>query len=142
MSLLYPEIIRKSRIIYIIPGKLGGRKLIIVERIRKLIEQNGITVNSFQKKMGFSNSLIKSWETNDPSAYKVIQIADYFGVSVDYLLGRTDEMLPPNTSLQLPDEVSELIRYIQESSLNSKEALYFTGIIKGYQELNKARTIL
>ena len=40
---------------------------------------------------GLWESTIRKWDKNAPSVDKVMLIADYFKVSVDYLIGRTDE---------------------------------------------------
>jgi len=38
---------------------------------------------------------IKKWETQEPSAIKIAKVADFFNISVDYLLGRTNDTSPP-----------------------------------------------
>lgn len=64
---------------------------IIYERIDQLCKENKISINKLESILGFSASSIQKLKTtNSPSVDKVAKIADYFGVSVDYLIGRSD----------------------------------------------------
>ena len=61
----------------------------IYDRIRLLASEKNISIRELEIKLGFSNGLLRSWNksTNTASLEKV---ANYFDVSVDYLLGRTN----------------------------------------------------
>lgn len=64
---------------------------ILYSRIKELCDKKGITITKLESDLGFGNSSIKKWkQTTSPSVDKVIKIASYFDVSVDYLLGRSD----------------------------------------------------
>lgn len=64
---------------------------ILYQRIRELCSKKGISISRLESDLGFGNSSIKKWEkTSSPSVDKIIKVASYFDVSVDYLLGRTD----------------------------------------------------
>lgn len=55
----------------------------------KLCVQRGISPNGVCKDLGFSNATATHWKQGaKPNNNTVKRIADYFGVSVDYLLGR------------------------------------------------------
>lgn len=58
----------------------------ITDRIRTLAEKDGISFNALEKKVGLGKSVIYRWNENTPSADKLKMVADYFGVTVDYLL--------------------------------------------------------
>lgn len=60
----------------------------LVETIKKLCLSTGDTFASLEKKLGFGNATIRKWDDATPSGDRLAKIADYFGVSVDYLLGR------------------------------------------------------
>jgi len=62
------------------------------ERIKILRLEKKLTQIEFAKKLNMSNGTIGSWETGAvlPSVSVLIKIADFFEVSTDYLLGRTD----------------------------------------------------
>lgn len=52
-----------------------------------------LTAYKISKETGISDRLIGYWRKGDklPGAENLITLANYFGISVDYLLGRTDE---------------------------------------------------
>ena len=60
-----------------------------IETINKLLEQKGISASRMMKELGFSSGLYSQWKkgAQKPSADKLQKIADYFNVSVDYILG-------------------------------------------------------
>lgn len=60
----------------------------LVENIQKLCESSGISISALQKELSFSSGSIYKWDKNSPSVDKLCMVADYFNVSVDYLLGR------------------------------------------------------
>lgn len=64
---------------------------ILYQRIKTLCERNKISIAKLESELGFGNSSIKKWERiSSPSIDKIVKVAGYFDVSVDYLLGRTD----------------------------------------------------
>lgn len=63
----------------------------IKERIKNLAEANGETLASIEKKLEIGNGTIGRWDVSAPTADRLQAIADYFDVSVDYLLGRESE---------------------------------------------------
>lgn len=62
------------------------------ERIRVLREKADISREEFAKKIGITYAALSKYETGKRAPdYEVLQkIADYFEVSTDYLLGRTE----------------------------------------------------
>lgn len=60
------------------------------ERIKELAKSRGITLGSLEEKLGLSRNSIYTIKNKKPSAERLQLIADYFHVSTDYLLGRTD----------------------------------------------------
>ena len=61
-------------------------------RLDELIKENKINYNQLSKNMSFHRTYIYEWmrEGTLPSIEYLFEIADYFKVSPDYLLGRTD----------------------------------------------------
>lgn len=62
----------------------------MVQEIKALCKENGITVQGLALHFGWGANSINRWDDNRPSVDKVIRVADYFGVSMDYLCGRID----------------------------------------------------
>ena len=57
--------------------------------VNDLCKQKGISFRQLEKTLGYATSTISTWDDHRPSIDKVAAVADYFGVSIDYLLGRT-----------------------------------------------------
>lgn len=60
------------------------------ERIKELAKSRGISLGLLEDKLGLSRNSIYTIKNKKPSAERLQLIADYFHVSTDYLLGRTD----------------------------------------------------
>jgi len=64
----------------------------IAFHIKSLCKERKITVKKLLSDCGIRNSLISDMVSRDwtPSVKIIINIAEYFGVSIDYLVGRTE----------------------------------------------------
>lgn len=61
------------------------------ERIKNLCKDRKISINDLENSLGYSKNTLYRLKTQTPGADKLEVIADYFDVSTDYLLGRTDK---------------------------------------------------
>lgn len=82
-------------------------------RIKELREEKGLSQSEVAKAIGGTQSNLAKWEKGSvqPGAEFIKKLADFFNVSADYLLGRTDDLgaaMP--VSQKLPDDESELLR--------------------------------
>ena len=62
----------------------------LFERIKKLSEERGKTIKDVAIELGFGENYFYRWKKQSPSSAYLDQVANYFNVSTDYLLGRTD----------------------------------------------------
>ncbi|HEK9625835.1 TPA: helix-turn-helix transcriptional regulator, partial [Streptococcus equi subsp. equi] len=53
-------------------------------------KQRGITLIQLEETLEYSRNTLYKLKTQKPNAERIAEIADYFNVSTDYLLGRTD----------------------------------------------------
>lgn len=60
------------------------------ERVRNLCKDRKISINDLENALGYSKNTLYRLKTQTPGSDKLEAIADYFDVSTDYLLGRTD----------------------------------------------------
>lgn len=80
---------------------------IVFERINGLCKENNVTIKKLSEDIGLSDSLIRKWKTtSSPSVDKVKLVAEYFGVSTDYLIGLSDVREPVEKLMGDEDFVS------------------------------------
>lgn len=78
----------------------------IFENIQKLAKSRGKSIQTVALEIGFSENLFYGWKNRQPKADDLAKVADYFHVSVDFLLGREEkEELPDLTVEQILDSV-------------------------------------
>ena len=65
----------------------------IAIRLRKIREESGLSQAAAAKRIGMSANRWNNYEVgvSIPECEALVVIADYFDVSTDYLLGRTDK---------------------------------------------------
>ncbi|QWT54866.1 helix-turn-helix domain-containing protein [Christensenella sp. MSJ-20] len=76
------------------------------QRLTALCDENKIKPNVVTKELGLSSATATHWKNGSiPNGVILDKLADYFNVSTDYLLGRTDNpLLEPPTLVLTPDE--------------------------------------
>jgi transcriptional regulator with XRE-family HTH domain len=78
------------------------------EIVKDLCEKQGISLNTLEEKLELGKNSLYGLKRNQPSAERLQQIADYFHVSTDYLLGRTDSpRIASNASIIDTDPIEE-----------------------------------
>ncbi|MBO8138626.1 MAG: helix-turn-helix transcriptional regulator [Desulfotomaculum sp.] len=101
----------------------------IASKIKELRSKAGISQETLAKRLGVSLASVASYEIGriNPSIEVLEKIADIFGVSVDYILGRTDNepLVPIEVSFllnSLPNnkkqKVIRYLKFIVEEELN------------------------
>ena len=92
----------------------------IFDRVKEACMERGISIAQLEKDLGFSNKSVFAWKNSSPSVYKVQQVADYLGVTIDSLvkdkLAVTDSDVRDIVSLTLacsPSERKLIIRIIK-----------------------------
>ena len=78
-----------------------------MERLRELRREKGLTTTALASIIGCSNQTITKNESGnrEPDFPTLCKLADYFNVTVDYLLGHTNER---TSQLRIPDEYKDL----------------------------------
>lgn len=68
-------------------------KIIVAERIRELMKEDGLNQVRLADKIGVKQNTISAWllGKKEPCITSLWLLADYFNVSVDYLIGRVKE---------------------------------------------------
>ena len=92
-------------------------KLSIPERLKDLrVVDKHLTLEQLAEQTGLSKSALGKYEGDDYkdiSPFAIATLAEFYGVSTDYLMGLSENKTIPNSDLQslhLSDEMIELLR--------------------------------
>lgn len=90
------------------------------ERIKELAMKRGVNLQKVSEDLGFSTNYLYSLKNKKtPSADHIAKIAEYFNVSTDYILGRTDNPNFPTESVTTADG-----RVVDLSNLRERVVLF------------------
>lgn len=75
----------------------------VIDKILELAKQKGVTANKVAVECKFTATAMSDWKKgkSQPSVNALMKIADYFDVSIDFLVGRTEQpylVVAPNTN--------------------------------------------
>ena len=91
-------------------------KLTIQERLKDLRVERSLTLEQLSAETGISKSALGKYEADDfkdISPFSMVELAKFYGVSTDYLLGLTEQKNHPSTelnALHLGDDAIEALR--------------------------------
>lgn len=102
-------------------------------RLRMLRESVGLTQEDLSKALGISRTRLASYEQGqrEPNIELLEEIADYFNVDLDYLIGRSDS----SSALLNGMDLDELIEFIHKSP-------EYKILLSKSQKLNKENLLL
>ena len=93
----------------------------IFERVKMLADKQHISIVELEEKLNFSRNSLYSWKKNKPSVDKLNAVADYFGVTTDYLLGRTDT---PQFTARNERDVQKMLTVLKDGLSNEHTLAY------------------
>ena len=96
------------------------------ERLRELRRENHMTGDELGKKFNVTKTAISYWENGKsfPGEEMVSKIADFFDVTTDYLLGKSDIRNPYENHKRISESISD-----------DKELLEFWEVLKEREDL-------
>ncbi|MEA5082717.1 MAG: helix-turn-helix transcriptional regulator [Lachnospiraceae bacterium] len=94
----------------------------LLSRIKNLCSFHNITIAQLEKKLNFANGTVHKWSKSQPSAQKVLKVAQYFDVSLEYLFDKEEILSKESMCMakqfeKLPQKQKSLI---METMFNSK----------------------
>jgi transcriptional regulator with XRE-family HTH domain len=113
---------------------------LFAERLRELRKAARLTQVQFSAEFNISNGTVAMWETGkrEPDFSTVISIADFFGVTVDYLIGHDEEPASQKGGLSKEDE-SLILAY---HSASQEDRQIIDNIVKRYIPSQEIRQIV
>lgn len=102
----------------------------LFDRIKLLADERKISISELERHIGASPNSLYKWKTQRPKIDKIEAVAEYFNVSTDYLLGRTeirekadelDSLAAHKDGLNLTPDEEEAIRKFVKHVLRNEE---------------------
>lgn len=73
-----------------ITSNFFGENKMFYEKLQKLAKEKGKSFAQIEKDLGMSKNSMYNYKKNNPTATRLNDIAEYFGVTTDYLLDDTE----------------------------------------------------
>lgn len=103
-----------------------------LEKIKELAKKRGISLAKLEESLGYSTNYFYTLKTKAPNAERLAEIANYFNVSTDYLLGRTD-----NPRIASDESLSEI-----DLKKDAAESFFYDGHELNEEDLDLITSIL
>ncbi len=115
------------------------------ERLKRLRTEKGITQKELADRLHISRSTIAGYESlgKEPDGEKLCALADFFGVSVDYLLGGTDSREPKSkmpAASAVAQRPAEVAITGELHNLSDRQLDRLMGYIQALKELPDSTT--
>ena len=92
------------------------------EKIKELCQKRGISLQKVAEDLSYSINYFYTLKEKTPKSDRLQEIADYFNVSTDYLLGRTD-----NPAIAGSDEFAQVNGQIIDLRKAAANTMLFDG---------------
>ena len=94
----------------------------------RLCASKNVSPSKAAEAVGLNRAAVAKWKNGaTPSAVTAIKLADYFGVTTDYLLGKPDQKETPPALTKKDERDIEKILAAARSQLENQEGLMFDG---------------
>jgi transcriptional regulator with XRE-family HTH domain len=86
----------------------------IIERIDELIKRSGKTPNAVLAACDLSHNSLTAWKSGKakPSLDAIIKLADYFNLTMDFIVGREQKEMPTEKEILYKNMTEEEIKLI------------------------------
>jgi len=107
------------------------------EIFEELLKKNGITAYRVAKETGITTATLTSWKQGKytPKQEKLQKIADYFGVSIDYLMTGKEALTEQQLTRRDEREIEKILNQTRDQLL-SQEGLMFDGMPASQEDID------
>lgn len=107
-----------------------------MKKIQELRNALGLTQQALAEKIGVKNYIIANWEQNrtEPSIKDLVDLANFFQCSIDYLLGRENDYGQVVVFDHISKEQADL--FVLYNNLTKEQKNLIIAILKEMQKIN------
>lgn len=80
------------------------------DKIKELCKSHGTSIPRLEEKLDFGAGTISKWKKSSPSVDKLLKVAEYFQVSIDWLIDRKDFVINQDTFTEKELEIIKIYR--------------------------------
>ncbi|VLU73152.1 putative phage DNA binding protein [Streptococcus pneumoniae] len=110
------------------------------EKIKELAKKRGKSLGQVEEDLGYGRNTLYKIKNSTPNAERIAEIANYFNVSTDYLLGRTDNPAIAGDSKEYTwqgktlnvEEMASSVMMFGGRELTDEKKKIIQSIIEGY----------
>lgn len=99
----------------------------LLDRVKMLCKENHISQRKLEQTLGFGNGAITKWKSSTPNVDSLQKVADFFGVSIDYL--RAGSNPEKNETVLTKKDERDIARDLENTlnKLSDDSSLMFDG---------------
>lgn len=111
----------------------------LVKSIRQLCKNRNIAISQLENDLNFGAGLISRWSKNSPSIDKIVDIANYFHVSIDEVVGYNNIVNDKFLEKLIAQTEEQVIQWNVYDNKNEDQPKQYFGLdIGNYDFLNQA----
>lgn len=103
----------------------------LFDRIKTISKERGYSIAEVERKAGISANYMYQWKKRNPSPKALASVADVLNVSVDYLLGKTDDNSTSMKLKQVDITDDDYIMTYQGKPIPPEDMEYIKRILNG-----------
>ena len=110
----------------------------VFDRIKNLADSRGKSIVDVEADLGLSKNYLYKWKKSAPNSTKLIEVADYFNVSTDYLLGRKEKNNDgDDIDYTALEKALDNAKSFDGKPMSDNDREVVRGILKGYSTTKK-----
>ena len=124
--------------VFFSPRSPGSVFIMLGSRIRELRKERKMSQRELAEKLNVSQQTIGAWETEGivPGADTLGNIANYFGVTTDYLLGRSEQRKENKDDFTVQEALDSVMSF-DGKPMTDNDREIIEGLIRAYMSNKK-----
>lgn len=104
--------------------------------IKRLLRKNRITQKTLTDYLGISKNAFTNWSNGSNSSYikHLPQIAEFFNVSVDYLLDRDPQSVSSPVIYSVNDKIDSIIEILLSANIDDNDLEIINTVLNKYKK--------